>query len=222
MASIEGGGGEGGHKKARGVKKAKKLSTRVDMTPMVDLGFLLITFFIFTSTMQTPTTLSLNMPKDEKDPEKQNEAKASGALTVMLGKNDQVFYYEGELAPDGSNFKSTNFKGIRQVIIDKKKDVIAKHVHNSQCEELQKNAQVREDKNWQNACKDRDLVVVIKPNEEATYKNTVDMLDEMTINEIKRFALVDISEVENGLIHATEGTPMPAATTTPVQPAPAQ
>ena len=205
MASLDTGGGDSGHKKGPGVKKAKKLSTRVDMTPMVDLGFLLITFFIFTSTMQTPTTLSLNMPKDEKDPEKQNEAKASGALTVMLAKNDQVFYYEGELAPDGSNFKSTNFKGIRQVIIDKKKDVISRHVHNSQCEELQKNAQTRGEKNWQDACKDRDLVVVIKPNEEATYKNTVDMLDEMTINVVKRFAIVDIFPEENALIKATQG-----------------
>lgn len=205
MASLDTGGGDSGHKKGPGVKKAKKLSTRVDMTPMVDLGFLLITFFIFTSTMQTPTTLSLNMPKDEKDPEKQNEAKASGALTVMLAKNDQVFYYEGELAPDGSNFKSTNFKGIREVIINKKKDVISRHVHNSQCEELQKNAQAREEKNWQDACKDRDLVVVIKPNEEATYKNTVDMLDEMTINVVKRFAIVDIFPEENQLIKVTQG-----------------
>ena len=68
-----------------------------------------------------------------------------------------------------------------------------------------------------------DLVIVLKPNEEATYKNTVDMLDEMTINQVKRFALVDISEVENGLIHATEGTPMPAASTpTPAATTPGQ
>src|SRR5215204_3396060 len=99
MADIDVAGGDSGHKKGPGVKKAKKLSTRVDMTPMVDLGFLLITFFIFTSTMSTPTTMALNMPKDEKDPEKQNEAKASGALSVLLGKDNEVFYYEGELAP---------------------------------------------------------------------------------------------------------------------------
>src|SRR5512133_1388241 len=128
MASIDTGGGDSGHKKTRGVKKAKKLSTRVDMTPMVDLGFLLITFFIFTATMSTPTTMALNMPKDEKDPKNQNEAKASGALTILLGKSDQVYYYEGELAPDASNFKSTNFKGIREVIINKKKDVISRYV----------------------------------------------------------------------------------------------
>jgi len=95
MASIEE-GGDSGHKKGPGVKKAKKLSTRVDMTPMVDLGFLLITFFIFTTTMQTPSTMKLNMPKDTKKEEEQNKAKASGALTILLGKDSHVVYYEGE------------------------------------------------------------------------------------------------------------------------------
>jgi len=94
MASIEGGGDNGHHKKGPGVKKAKKLSTRVDMTPMVDLGFLLITFFIFTATMSSPTTLDLNMPKDVKDEKQKTEVKQSGVLTIMLGKNDQVYYYE--------------------------------------------------------------------------------------------------------------------------------
>jgi biopolymer transport protein ExbD len=183
MASIDPGGGDSGHKKGPGVKKAKKLSTRVDMTPMVDLGFLLITFFIFTTTMSTPSTMDLFMPKDTEKEEEQNKAKESGALTIMMGKDNHLYYYEGKLAPDASNFQSTNFKEIRDVIIKKKKSTPVE-----------------------------DLVIVLKPNEEATYKNTVDMLDEMTINEIKRFALVDISPVENGLIHATEGTPMPAAT----------
>jgi biopolymer transport protein ExbD len=208
MASLDTGGGDSGHKKGPGVKKAKKLSTRVDMTPMVDLGFLLITFFIFTSTMSTPTTMALNMPKDEKDPEKQNEAKASGALTLMPAKNDQIYYYEGELAPDGSNFKVTNFKGIRDVIIDKKKSVIAAHQHNQQCEEIR-----ARNNGDPNSCKDRDFVVVIKPTPEATYKNTVDALDEMTINGVKRYALVDIAEAETQLIQKTEGGGAPAAAT---------
>src|SRR5687767_1329275 len=138
MASIEGGGGEGGHKKARGVKKAKKLSTRVDMTPMVDLGFLLITFFIFTTTMSSPTTMDLNMPKDTDKEDEQNKAKESGALTIMLGKGDQVYYYEGQLLPDASNFKQETFKGIRDVIINKKKSVIAAYTGDPACEQKAK------------------------------------------------------------------------------------
>lgn len=175
MAEMDTSGG-GGHKKGPGVKKGKKLSTRVDLTPMVDLGFLLITFFIFTTTMSQPTAMRLFLPKDTDKPEEQNKVKASGALTLLLGKNDRVFYYEGELAPDGSNFKSATFKEIRDVIINKKKSTDPK-----------------------------DFVVVIKPDAESTYKNAVDVLDEMTINDVKRYAMVEIFPVENQLIAATQG-----------------
>ena len=186
MADIDTGGG-GGHKKGPGVKKSKKLSTRVDLTPMVDLGFLLITFFIFTTTMSSPTAMKLNMPDDTAKDEEQNKAKESGALTIMLSKNDHVYYYEGKLAEDGSNFKpaifgksTDNAKSIRDVIIEKKQKL--------------------------GVDADNDLVVVIKPNEESNFKNTVDMLDEMTINGVKKYALVKISEPENMLIKATEGS----------------
>ena len=176
MAQLDG-GGDSGHKKGPGVKKAKKQSTLIDMTPLVDLAFLLITFFIFTTTMATPLAMRLTMPKDTDKKEEQNKAKESGALTILLGKGDQVYYYEGQLLPDGSNFKSSSFdpkNGIRQVIINKKRTA------------------------------KEDMVVVIKPNEEATYKNTVDILDEMTINDVKKFALVDITPNENEPLKATE------------------
>lgn len=192
----------GGHKKGPGVKKSKKLSTRVDLTPMVDLGFLLITFFIFTTTMSQPTAMKLNLPKDTDKPEEQNQAKESGALTILLGFDNHVFYYEGQLAPDGSNWKTSNWTGegnIRDVIINKKKDVVARHVHTASCQEIW-----AKNNNDQNSCRDKDLVVVIKPGPESTYRNVVDILDEMAINVVKRYALVDISEGEIALIKATE------------------
>ena len=165
----------GGHKKGPGVKKGKKLSTRVDLTPMVDLGFLLITFFIFTTTMSQPTAMKLFLPKDADNPEDQNKAKESGVITLLLGKDNNVFYYEGQLAPDGSNFKSSNFKEIRSILLDKK-------------------ARTNE----------KDLVVVLKPSSESTYKNVVDILDEMTINVLKRYALVDISDTEEQLVKLSD------------------
>lgn len=204
MADIDVSGGGGGHKKGPGVKKAKKLSTRVDMTPMVDLGFLLITFFIFTTTMSTPSTMGLIMPKENKDQKDQTEVKESGALTILLGKADHVYYYMGQLKPDGSNFLSSTFKEVRKIIQDKKKDVMSRYYPSPSDEKLKEDAKAKGDPNWENAAKDKDFVVVIKPNEDATYKNTVDILDEMTINDVKRFAIVDITPDENKLVHATE------------------
>jgi len=183
MAEMDTSGGGGKHKKGPGVKKGKKMSTRVDLTPMVDLGFLLITFFIFTTTMSQPTAMKLNLPDDTATPEEQNKAKESGAFTILLGKDNNVFVYEGILAPDGANFKSSNFKDIRNEIIRKKQSTDT-----------------------------ADLVVVIKPSDESTYKNVIDILDEMSINLIKRYALVDISPVEDQLVKVSEGE-SPAATT---------
>lgn len=180
MAEMDTSSG-GGHKKGPGVKKGKKLSTRVDLTPMVDLGFLLITFFIFTTTMSQPTAMRFFLPKDTKDEKEQNKAKESGALTILLGKDNHVFYYEGILTTENANanFKSANFgtgeDGIRAEILRKKAST-----------------------------DEKDLVVVIKPSNDCEYKNVVDILDEMAINDVKRYALVDISDVEVQMIKTTE------------------
>ena len=171
MAEMDTSGG-GGHKKGPGVKKGKKLSTRVDLTPMVDLGFLLITFFIFTTTMSQPTAMRLFLPKDVKNPDEQNKVKNSAVITLMLGKNDVVYYYEGDSA---QKLKPTDFKKIRDIVIDKKRRTDPK-----------------------------DFVVVIKPTVDATYKNTVNILDEMSIDGVKRYAMVDISPVEYNFIKLTE------------------
>lgn len=176
MAEMDTSGG-GGHKKGPGVKKAKKASTRVDLTPMVDLGFLLITFFIFTTTMSQPTAMKLNLPKDTDNPEEQNKLKESGALTLLLGKNNGVYYYEGQLSPTVKTLPSTTLKKIREEIIRKKRSTPVE-----------------------------DLMIVIKPGKESTYKDMVDVLDEMTINDIKRYALVDISEVEAQVVALSDGS----------------
>ena len=165
-----------GGKKGPGVKKGKKLSTRVDLTPMVDLGFLLITFFIFTTTMSQPTAMRLFLPKDTEKVEEQNKVKETGALSLLLGNDNKIFYYEGQLSDDGSNFQETNFEGVRQVIVNKKRSTNAE-----------------------------DFVVVIKPSPDATYKNIVDALDEMTINAVKRYALVEIFQQELDLMKASGG-----------------
>src|SRR5215475_1265586 len=112
MAEMDTSSKGGGHKKGPGVKKGKKLSTRVDLTPMVDLGFLLITFFIFTTTMSQPTAMKLFLPKDVDKPEEQNKVKESAVLTIMLGKGDVVYYYEGD---DPTKLQASTFKEIRDI-----------------------------------------------------------------------------------------------------------
>ncbi len=176
MAEMDTSSG-GGHKKGPGVKKPKKLSTRVDLTPMVDLGFLLITFFVFTTTMSKPTAMNMNEPKD--DPDNQLKVKNSGAMTILLGKDNQVYYYMGELTAEGASdqFKSTNFKDIRQIILDKKKGTPI-----------------------------GDLMYIIKADKESKFRNAIDILDEMQINAVPpgHYAEVDINEVEQLLIRKTE------------------
>jgi biopolymer transport protein ExbD len=171
MAEMDTSGG-GHKKKGPGVKKSKKQSTRVDLTPMVDLGFLLITFFIFTTTMSQPTAMKLNLPKDVEKPEDQNKLKESAALTVMPSKDNRIFYYEGL---DPSKLQQTTFKQVRDVILDKKRRTDPK-----------------------------DFMVIIKPTKDATYKNAVDILDEMKIDDVKRYALVGISPDEYKFIELTE------------------
>jgi biopolymer transport protein ExbD len=176
MAEMDTSSG-GGHKKGPGVKKPKKLSTRVDLTPMVDLGFLLITFFVFTTTMSQSTAMNMNEPKD--DPNQQMKVKNSGAMTILLGKGDQVYYYYGQLMPEtiSQDFKSTNFKGIRELILQKKKSTPLD-----------------------------DLMYIIKSDEKSTFKNAIDILDEMTISEVPpgHYAEVEMVPVEKMLISETE------------------
>lgn len=182
----------GGHKKGPGVKKGKKLSTRIDLTPMVDLGFLLITFFMFTTTLAKPKTMEINMPyKDEtmKDEEK-NKIKNSVALTLLLSKNHRIYYYEGigddpNKAPDIKVAYFTPTKGIRDVIIGKKKMV----------DDMKRAGSLTQ--------KD-ETTVLIKPDSTSTYSDLVNILDEMNINDIRVYAIIDISDIEQGFIKATE------------------
>jgi len=187
MAELDTSGG--GHKKGPGVKKGKKLSTRVDLTPMVDLGFLLITFFIFTTTMSQPTALKLLLPDDKVKPDEQNKAKESGALTILMGADNHIYYYEGQLKPDASNFLSASYNGENSI-----RDVI-----------LKKKAYVRSISTDPND-PEHDLVVVIKPGQNCNYKNVIDILDEMSINVVKKFALVDVFDIEQQLIDKSDAT----------------
>ncbi len=152
-----------------GKRRSIKKSTRVDMTPMVDLGFLLITFFMLTTTMAQPRNLQLLMPREDGEPMKLGESKA---LTVILGPNNQVAWYEGTDAnPEIRRSSFANKNGIRDIVINKKAAVMEKYHSN-------------------------ELMVLIKADKGASYKNLVDIMDEMLINKIDRYAVTDITPQE--------------------------
>ena len=166
MAEISQGGG--GDKKKGGKVRSKKSSTRIDMTPMVDLAFLLLTFFVMTTTLNKPQTMEITMPEKPKDEEEAPKVNEREVLTIVLGENDKVYWYSGITDPE---VKVTNFSpsGLRKLLLSKKNEI-------------------------------PKLVVLIKAMDKAKYKNMVDILDEMNINVIQRYALVDITKVDEELI----------------------
>lgn len=192
----------GGQKKG----KPKKLSTRIDFTPMVDLGFLLLTFFMLATTLIKPQTMEIAMPpKDEViKKEDQTKVKASKAVTIILGKNNKVFYYEGTREKDiDPTVKTTDFSasGLRKLLIQKNRNVMVR-VMNLKVE-LQKKAitQAEFDKKKTEIISDKEApVVIIKATDESSYRDLIDVLDEMAICNIAKYAIVDITDFDKELI----------------------
>jgi biopolymer transport protein ExbD len=190
----------------KGKKKgAKKVSTRIDLTPMVDLGFLLITFFMLTTTMIKPQTMEIAMPSKDKVPEEeQTKVKASRAITIILGKDNKVFYYEGTRDNDiDPTVVLTDFSsgGIRKFLIERNYDVILK-VEDLKKEEMSKHMSAEEfEKQKLDIMSDKKApIVIIKATNDATYKNLIDILDEMAICNIGKYAIVDLSDYDLELI----------------------
>jgi biopolymer transport protein ExbD len=179
---------ESGGKKKGGKVRTKKMSTRVDLTPMVDLGFLLITFFMLTTTLAKPQIMALVLPDKEEKEDKQEPVKESKVLTLLLGGKDKVYWYEGITDPklDSCDYSA---EGVRKVILDKMDKVKA-----------QWGLQDYEDIRTKEAKKGSFLTVLIKATDEARYKNFVDIMDEMSICHVRYYVPIEISEQEKTFI----------------------
>ncbi len=202
------------------------MSTRVDFTPMVDLGFLLITFFMLTTSMSKPKTMEINMPvKDVIETEKQ-KVKASQAITLLLAENDQiVYYFINETTGEPETPVITNFSkgGIRATLLSKNKELLDKANNNNYdsipiLKDMYRRNEIPEDEMKRRiagikANKDA-LIVVIKADDKAKYRNLVDILDEMLICNIGRYAIVDITDIEIELIKTAMATTANAASST--------
>jgi biopolymer transport protein ExbD len=176
-------GGDGGK---GGKVRSKKSNPGVDLTAMVDLAFLLITFFMLTTSLNKPQSMNLAMPdKNKEEPDDKQAVANDRTMTILLGKDNGVLWYFGEFAePIVAPTESAYGKeGIRQVILQRKAAVDAVY-----------KGQTDKDGN------PLGLIVIIKASDKTHYKNLIDILDEMAITDIKIYAIGDITEPEVQLL----------------------
>jgi len=186
-------------------QKQKKHPTRVDLTPMVDLGFLLITFFMLTTSMLKPQTMEISVPsKDKVAEDEQNKVKASQAMTILLGKENKLYYFFG----NGENGQppvliDTDYssEGIRKVLMTKNIDVmkLVEQLKKDKADKKVSEADYKQRLSDYRGSKNAP-VVMIKATDDSNYKNLVDILDEMQICNISRYAIVDITPDDLALI----------------------
>ncbi|KRD62451.1 biopolymer transporter ExbD [Flavobacterium sp. Root935] len=175
----DGGGGKGGK------VRSKKQNSKVDLTAMVDLAFLLITFFMLTTSLSKPQSMDLSLPdKDPKNEDvKDTKVDENRTMTVMLGGDNKIVYYMGLLASPKVGPKDITYgkDGIRRELLVQKKNVLAY------------SAALGKPKNG--------IIVIIKPTKKSNYRNLVDILDEMAISGVDTYAIVpEFSPEETKLI----------------------
>lgn len=204
MAEVNTGGEDHGKKKG-GKVHAKKQSTRIDMTPMVDLAFLLLTFFILTATFNKPQIMEVNMPVPPTAPVNTQKVPKEFTTTVLIADN-KMYYYDGDFVPgDASKLQKTNLSkdGIRKILIQKNQNVynqiedlkaklrnkeIVDTVYRKQASEIKGNPA------------NGGRIVIIKPMDDAAYEDIVGILDEMAITNVATFAIANITPEEKDLL----------------------
>jgi len=208
-------------KQKGGKKKPKKGSAHIDMTPMVDLMCLLLTFFMLTTAFSKPKVMEIVLPekirKDEKvEPPKIAESRT---LNIILGPEDKVYWYPGKADPASPPpLQETDFSatGIRQVLLDRNR-ALFKKIDEFEKKVISGEIEIKRD-SLQAAIKqlktddDTGPIVLIKAYKTSKYKNFVDIIDEMSIVGIARYTFTDISWLEEGMVNTSLGiAPPPAA-----------
>ncbi len=203
---------EGGGKK-KGKRRAKKHSTHIDMTPMVDLACLLLTFFMLTTAFSKPKVMELVLPDkmDKTDPPKVDDSRT---VNILLDGDNKVYFYNGMAKPNElPELIETNFSkdGLRKMLLSRNKDlfskikqlnddvVTGKIVLSRDSVEARIKRFKKEDK--------LGPVVLIKATDKVKYGNIVDVVDEMAIADINRYAIVDINPLEKKMLEAKNQQP---------------
>lgn len=190
--------------------KQKKMAVRVDFTPMVDMNMLLITFFMLCTTLIKPQTMELSMPSNDKDitDDQKSKVKASQAITLLLGNDDRLFYYEGEPNyQDYASLKETTYEadGLRAFLLSKNATAVRQvndlkrqkaNLNISEEDYAKQLAEIKSGKNTP--------TVIIKATDESSYENLVCALDEMLICQIGKYVIADIAEGDEFLLENYE------------------
>jgi biopolymer transport protein ExbD len=164
------GGGKGGK------IRSKKASTRIDLTAMVDLAFLLITFFIMTTTLAKPKAMDMVMP-DKSKKDVQLPVPETRTMTILLGSDDKIEWYVGAPGKTPPTLDNFGKNGIRKTLVEQDKKIQATH-----------------------AGPNNYMIVLVKPSDHSTYKDFVNILDEINIAGIQSMGVVDITPAEIGLL----------------------
>lgn len=201
MAEIQ----ENGKKKG-GKNKQKKMTVRVDFTPMVDMNMLLITFFMLCTSLSKPQTMEISMPSNDKNitEEQQSKVKASQAITLLLGDDNKLYYYDGEPNyKDYTSLKEMTYQpdGLRAMLLNRNRAAV---------DEVNKLKRQKLDLKISNEDYEKRLseiksgkdtpTVIIKATDASSYKNLIDALDEMQICNIGKYVITDIVGADEFLI----------------------
>jgi len=170
MAELNTGDSGGGKDKK---VRSKKQNSKVDLTAMVDLAFLLITFFMLTTTLSKPQSMNLGLPDKQDDPsEKPIKVDENRTMTILLGKDNKLVRFVGLLATPVAGGTPKDFtygkEGIRKELMSRKASVL----------EYTKDPK-------------KGMIVIIKPSKKCNYRNLVDILDEMAIVDVPTYAIVN-------------------------------
>jgi len=198
---------EEGHK-GKGKKKAKKHGTHIDMTPMVDLACLLLTFFMLTTAFNKPKVMAIILPEKPKENEKPPELDKSRALNILLVDHDKILWYNGLADPNKilPTLSETDFtkEGVRKLLLQRNKELYGKisKLNKDVVEGKIKIPRDTLEARIKRMQKDDRFgpIVLIKAADSVKYRNLVDIMDEMVIANVARYTLVDINQVEKMMV----------------------
>jgi biopolymer transport protein ExbD len=216
--------------KGGGKKKAKKHAPHIDMTPMVDLMCLLITFFMLTTAFSKAKVMEINLPEKIKDPTKTEAPKiqASRTLNIILGPDNKIYWYPGVVKPEEYNnlppMREVDFSatGIRPLLLERNRS-LARKIEEFRNDVKTGKIVLSQDSVAKTISKmktddDTGPIVLIKAYKKATYGNFVDILDEMNICGVARYTFVEIAFYENTMVERAAGI----ASTAPAETTPAK